>query len=130
MIVGALEIGHPFTHGMRPMMQSWIKDELQTVNLGDQRLDERLATLLDQLSGKPNESIPAACGGWADIQAAYRFFDNAKVTPEKVLAPHRDATIGRCGEHRVVLVAQDTSELQPTRPQAKLGGPLGDEQPW
>lgn len=111
-------------------MQSWIKDELQTANLGDQRLDDRFATLLDQLSSKPNESIPAACGGWADIQAAYRFFDNDKVTPEKVLAPHRQATIGRCGEHPVVLVAQDTSELELTRPHEKVGGPLGDEQHW
>lgn len=111
-------------------MQPWIKDELQTSNLGDQRLNVRFATLLDQLSSKPNESIPAACGGWADINAAYRFFDNDKVTPEKVLAPHGDATVKRCREHSVVLVAQDTSELELTRPQEKVGGPLGDEQHW
>jgi hypothetical protein len=111
-------------------MQSWIKDELLTANLGDERLDKRFATVVDQLSSKPNESIPAACGGWADIQAAYRFFDNDKVTPEKVLAPHRDATIARCRQHPVVLVPQDTSELELTRPQEKVGGPLGDEQHW
>jgi hypothetical protein len=111
-------------------MQSWISGELQTATLGDRRLDQRFAIVLDHLSSKPNESIPAACGGWADIQAAYRFFDNAKVTPEKVLAPHRDATIARCRAHPVVLVAQDTSELELTRPQEKVGGPLSDEQHW
>jgi hypothetical protein len=111
-------------------MQAWIKDELQTATLGDRRLDKRFATVLDHLSSKPSESIPAACGGWADIQAAYRFFDNDKVTPEKVLAPHRDATIRRCGEQPVVLSAQDTSELELTRPQERVGGPLADEQHW
>src|SRR3982750_4246184 len=130
MIGGALDVGHPFTHGMRPTMQTWIKDELQSADLGDQRLNKRFATLLDQMSSKPNESIPAACGGWADIQAAYRFFDNELVTPEKVLAPHGDATIERCRGNAVVLVAQDTSELELTRPHEKVGGPLGDEQHW
>jgi hypothetical protein len=111
-------------------MQTWIEDELQTSRFGDRRLDQRFGTLLDQLSSKPRESIPTACGGWADIQAAYRFFDNDRVTPAKVLAPHRDATIGRCREQPVVLVAQDTSELELTRSQEKVGGPLGDEEHW
>jgi len=111
-------------------MQSWIEDELQTADLGDQRLNRRFGKLLDQLSSKPSQSIPAACGGWADIQAAYRFFDNDEVTPAKVLAPHRDATVGRCREQPVVLIAQDTSELELTRPQEKVGGPLGDEDHW
>jgi Transposase DNA-binding/Transposase Tn5 dimerisation domain len=111
-------------------MQSWVQDELLTVNLGDRRLDNRLALLLDQFSSKPNESIPAACGGWAEIQAAYRFFANDKATPEKVLAPHRQATIERCRQQSVVLVPQDTSELDCTRPNEKVGGPLSDEQHW
>jgi hypothetical protein len=111
-------------------MQSWVQDELQTADLGDERLNKRFAALLDQMSSKPSESIPAACGGWADINAAYRFFDNDKVTPAKVLAPHRDATIGRCAGHKVILVAQDTSELELTRAQEKVGGPLSDEEHW
>lgn len=111
-------------------MQTWIQDELQTAKLGDKRLNKRFGILLDQLSSKPNESIPAACGGWADIMAAYRFFDNDKVTPAKVLAPHHDATIARCAQHKVVLVAQDTTELELTRPKEKVGGPLGDEEHW
>jgi hypothetical protein len=111
-------------------MQTWIEDELQTANFGDKRLDKRFATLVDQMSGKPNESIPAACGGWADIQAAYRFFDNEKVTPAKVLSPHRDALIERCSQHEVVLAAQDTTELEMTRANERVGGPLGDEAHW
>jgi len=111
-------------------MQPWIMEELRTVALGDKRLDQRFATILDQLSGKPRESIPAACGGWSEITAAYRFFDNDKVTPEKILAPHGDAILQRCAEHAVVLIAQDTSELELTRREEKVGGPLGDENHW
>src|SRR5580658_2460103 len=131
MIVGPVEFGHPFTPGRKPIMQDWIVDELQTVNLGDKRLNKRYAKVLDQLSDKPNESIPAAAsGGWAEIKGAYRFLDNDKVTPAKVLAPHHDATIARCAQHPVVLVAQDTSELELTRAKEKVGGPLGDEEHW
>jgi hypothetical protein len=93
-------------------------------------LNDRLALILDQFSSKPHESIPAACGGWAEITAAYRFFDNDKVTSAKVLAPHRNATLTRCREHPVVLVAQDTSDLELTRAQEQVGGPLGDEKHW
>ena len=54
-------------------------------------------------------SINAACGGWAETTAAYRFFDNEKVTPEKLLAPHVAATIERMQGQPVVLLVQDTA---------------------
>jgi hypothetical protein len=111
-------------------MQAWITDELAGVELGDARLDARYGRLLDQLSSKPSVSIPAACGGGADMHAAYRFFDNPKATPAKLLAPHRAATVRRCAAHPVVLVPQDTTALELTRPQERVGGPLGDEQHW
>jgi hypothetical protein len=111
-------------------MQTWVQDELRTADFGDKRLNKRFAKLLDQLSSKPSESIPTACGGSADINAAYRFFSNDKVTPDKVLAPHREATIQRCHEHKVVLIAQDTSEFDLTRAQEEVGGPLSDENHW
>jgi hypothetical protein len=52
--------------------------------------------------------------GWSDTQGAYRFFSNARVTPEKTLQPHRQATLRRMREHAVVLIVQDTSELDYT----------------
>jgi hypothetical protein len=32
--------------------------------------------------------LKAACKGWSEAIAAYRFFNNEKVTEEAVLAPH------------------------------------------
>lgn len=111
-------------------METWIEEALKNTDLGDKRLNKRYRVVLEQLSSKPTLSIPAACGGWADIQAAYRFFDNPKVTPTKLLAPHRALTVQRCAEQAVVLVGQDTTELDVTRPREKVGGPLGDEKHW
>jgi Transposase DNA-binding/Transposase Tn5 dimerisation domain len=111
-------------------MQPWIEQELRTVRLADEHLNSRYRVLLDRLSSKPTLSIPAACKGWAETQAAYRFFDNDRILPEHLLRPHYDATLARIGQHPVVLIPQDTTEFDLTRPQEKIGGPLGDEKHW
>jgi hypothetical protein len=61
------------------------------------------------------------------LEAAYRFFDNPRTRPDGILAPHHDATLGRIRRHPVVLLAQDTSEIDLTRPREVVGGPLSDE---
>lgn len=90
---------------------SWAEEEMRTANLGDERLNARAAKLLEQLGADPRNSIPTACRSWAETMAAYRFFDNEKATFETVLAPHRDATLQRMECCPVVLLAQDTTEL-------------------
>src|SRR5436309_259125 len=105
-------------------MQPWIALETQAVDFGDERLDARFQVLLEQLSDKPSLSIPAACGGHAETAAAYRFFDNDKTVPAKVLAPHHHATLERIRAEAVVIAAQDTTEVDLTRAQEQVGGPL------
>ena len=111
-------------------MQAWIEAETKSVDLGDERLNRRYELLLDCLSDKPSLSIPAACGGCAETTAAYRFFDNAKTDAAGVLKPHHDATVERIRAHEVVIVAQDTTELEIDRPQERVGGPLNEESRW
>ena len=60
------------------MSTEWIHQELETVDLNDKRLDRRFGEVLLALSQQPNVSIPAACGGYAETMAAYRFFSNEK----------------------------------------------------
>jgi hypothetical protein len=108
-------------------MHQWVVDELRTADLGDQRLNQRLALLLDRFSCRPTASLPAACQGRNELEAAYRFFDNPKADYHAVLAPHRDATLARIRQHQVVLLAQDTTEADLSRPPEKVGGPLGDD---
>jgi hypothetical protein len=73
-------------------------------------------------------SIPSACEGWSETRAAYRLFDHAQVTAERVLAPHTACTLERLRAHPRVLCIQDTSELDYTGKTDLQGtGPLNYE---
>lgn len=113
-------------------MQDWVVEELRTSDLGDRRLDKRLVQLADKASRKPTLSIPAGCEGWAETIAAYRFFDNGKVTFEKILEPHKASTLERIQSREVVLALQDTTELDLTAPnrQVKGAGPMNYDARW
>lgn len=104
------------------MLAPWVLDEMKTVDLQDKRLNDRLGEVLSQLGGHPTASIPAACGGYAETAAAYRLFDNEKVDFQKVLQPHIDATRRRVADQPVVVLVQDTSELDLTRPEQQVAG--------
>lgn len=70
--------------------------EIREVRIGDRRLDERAVTLVATLAATPGQSLPAATGGGAALEAAYRFMRNRRVTLAKLLTPHIDATVTRC----------------------------------
>jgi Transposase DNA-binding/Transposase Tn5 dimerisation domain len=108
------------------MLASWVQEEMKTVDLNDKRLNRRVTEVLDQLAGQPTASIPATCKGRAEMQAAYRLFDNDKATFDNILQAHRDATHQRIVEQPVVLMVQDTSEIDLTRPEQQVvgAGPL------
>lgn len=104
-----------------------IQDELRTIDLGDERLNKRSRKVLGTIFADPVASINSACQGWAETQGAYRFFDNDKTRPEKILAPHQEATRARMAEHPVVLIAQDTTELDFGDHPPSGAGPLNSE---
>ena len=114
------------------MAVSWVLDEMKTADLKDKRLNNRLREVLSQLGGRPTASIPAACGGPAEMTAAYRLFDNENATFEAILQPHIDATRQRIASHPVALLVQDTSEIDVTRPQQQVAGagPLDGGSRW
>lgn len=90
--------------------------EFAGADMGDARLTKRLVKLADRLGDAPSASIPGACNGRAETQAAYRLFDQAREEKrglgwEEVLAPHMARTETRMAEHPVVLCLQDTTEL-------------------
>ena len=58
----------------------------------------------------------------AETQGAYRFFDNRKVTFSKVLEPHYQRTLKRMGAQATVLLVQDSTEIDLTRPQRQVTG--------
>ena len=109
------------------MISIWVEKEMGAVNLRHKRRNTHAKQLLSDLAAMPAASIPAAVGGGrAETEAAYRFFDNPNVEFEAILAPHRDSTLQRMRQYETVIIAQDSSELDLTRPeeQVKGAGPL------
>jgi Transposase DNA-binding/Transposase Tn5 dimerisation domain/Transposase DDE domain len=104
------------------MLAPWVVEEMKAADLRDQRLNDRLHLILSQLAAHPTASIPAACGGNAETQAAYRFFDNDKVDFDGVLRPHIACTHTRIAAQHVVLLVPDTTEVDLTRPEQQVHG--------
>jgi hypothetical protein len=104
------------------MLPLWVIEEMINVDLEDKRLDKRFKRVLAALGAHPTASIPAACGGYAETTAAYRFFANGKVTFGNVLQPHLDSTMRRVAVQPIALLVNDTTELDVTRPQQQVHG--------
>jgi hypothetical protein len=132
-------------------MQEWIEKELATAHFGtvhtqtqarkpktrqarprkskgNVKLQKRFQTVLNAMSQKPSLKFPAGCNGTAEVKAAYRFLDNEHVTFTTILGPHQHATLERIRDQPVVLIPQDTTELDLTRPNEVMAGagPLND----
>lgn len=102
----------------------WIIEELGTLSFGDKRLKNRAQKVLAHLSHNATDSIPTACGKAGETKAAYRFFDNDRVTPEKINNTHFEATLARMQAYPVVLIPQDTTVLNfSTQYERKDAGP-------
>jgi hypothetical protein len=106
----------------------WVHREFGGAQLGDARLSRRLLDLGTAFFARPQANIPQACGSTAAAKAAYRFFDNDRVTMDALLEPHHQATIERMRHEPVVLVAQDTTSLCYTmHPGMKGLGPISNK---
>lgn len=114
---------------MEVRMTVSLMDEVRAVDFGDSRLNRRLGRITEEFARQPNLSIPAATTSHAEMEAAYRFFSNDKVTPEKILEPHFRATRDRITQCDFVLLVQDTTELDLTRPEQQVrgAGPMDSE---
>mgnify|MGYP003610473427 FL=1 len=66
----------------------WASKEFGEIDLGDQRLTDRLVKLADKLASSPESPINQACGDWANTKAAYRFFQNERIDGKIILQSH------------------------------------------
>lgn len=80
--------------------------------LGDRRRSTRLVTLAEQFLTRPQGTLPNKLPDPYQLDAAYRFFRTAEITPDAIQEPHRRRTrleLDRTDE--VVLIAHDGTEL-------------------
>lgn len=91
------------------MNNTWAHNEFKTINLGDQRLNNRLIKLSEDFINSPESPINQSCEDWAATKAAYRFFQNESISYKKITHSHVNATLERCNEYPEVLTIQDTT---------------------
>jgi hypothetical protein len=102
-------------------IEAWVDGELAGCSLPDDRLNKRLRKLLVQIGSAMGQSIPLVCQDWANAKAAYRFFDNDRVSEADILAGHFQATRDRMvASDGPILVLHDTTEFsyQREKPEA------------
>jgi hypothetical protein len=88
-----------------------IEDEFEGAELGDGRLTNRMLMLAAALDEAPKASLSLASKTVAAREGAYRFVENAAVTMEALLEPHRRKTAERCKQAKSVYIVSDTSEF-------------------
>lgn len=103
-------------------MECSLAEEVAGVQLGDRRLTKRLSRIVDRLGAQPHASLPGALCSRSEMEAAYRFFANPKVTPAAILSAHAAQTRQRISPERDCLLVQDTTEVVLTRPTQQVHG--------
>ena len=107
--------------------QQWAARQFGQVELGDARRTRRAVKLAAQMVRHPAGSIPEQTGDWASTKAAYRLFSKEDVTFEALGRGHWERTRQTAGSRAVVLMIQDSTQLNYTvRSQMEGLGPVGD----
>ena len=96
---------------MQENISGWVIEEAKTAHFCDKRLGKRFVSLLYCFAKSPDKSIPGACKTWKETIAAYRFFNHEEVTEKEILSPHYDAALERIKKEKMVLIPQDTTEI-------------------
>jgi Transposase DNA-binding/Transposase Tn5 dimerisation domain len=111
--------------------EDWAQAEFGSAELGDARRTARLVELARQLAEYPELSLPQALENGAALKAAYRFFDNADIAHDKVLASHVRSSIERMRVQPVILAVQDTTFIDYSgHPETEGLGPLHPKGGW
>jgi len=107
----------------------WAQEEFAFADLGDSRLNKRLVNVATQLADHPGGTLPQAFPDWAELKAAYRFFDHAAVDFPRVVQPHLERTRSVCREPGEYLIIEDSSNLDFSRHRRTQDlGVIGDGQ--
>jgi hypothetical protein len=106
--------------------RTWVDQEVGEGHFNDVRLAKRFSKLLEMMAHGIGGSIPYACQDWANTKAAYRFFSNAEVSEEQIMAGHFQATRGRLSQTKqLILMLHDTCEFSFQREKDSAIGLLG-----
>ena len=93
-------------------LTQWIQHQFEKINMNDARLEKRAVEIAQGCAEHPEKSLPGRFADWAGLQAAYRFFNNPKVTHQALQQSHYQEVLGKAlWAQELVLFIQDGSEL-------------------
>lgn len=105
----------------------WAGQTFGQVDLGDKRRSKRALEMGAKMAAHPEESLPAQMQERSALMAAYALLNNDAVTMEALLTPHCRQTLAAAGRTALVLLPEDTTELDYTAHPSTTGlGPIGN----
>ena len=97
------------------------------VDLKDARRTSRAVETGARIVRNPGASLPGQMGKWSEVKGAYRLFDSDAVTHEALMTPHYQQTRETARKCPVVLMIQDTTEIDHTSHEKTSGlAQIGD----
>lgn len=96
-----------------PVASEWVEEEMAGVELGDQRLNQRIQRMLRGRWQQLGQSFYRSFGKGSEGKRAYELIENPRpqIHLSSLLAPHQLQTARRMAAETVVLLAQDTTPL-------------------
>ncbi|WP_040441819.1 transposase DNA-binding-containing protein [Ktedonobacter racemifer] len=106
----------------------WAEETFGQVLLHDVRRTRRAVKAASAMVRDVSASLPKQQHIWKEGKALYRFLDEPDVTFAALMQPHWLQTRGEMQERSVILLIQDTTELDLTHRHKMSGiGQIGDE---
>jgi hypothetical protein len=108
--------------------ERWAKQTFGPSQLKDIRRTRRAVKTATRMAQNSSASLPAQMQTWKDVIALYRLLDEADVTFEALMQPHWRQTREQIETRPVVLLVQDTTEVDLSHhPKTKGLGQVGNE---
>jgi hypothetical protein len=108
--------------------EGWAAQQYVSVELGDKRRNRQAVKMAAMMVANPAGSLPEQMGSRSSLDGAYRLLNNERVSMAQLLAPHLKQTLAAARQSPLVLMVEDTTELEYTTHPDKQGlGPVGNE---
>ena len=106
----------------------WAEHTFGSSQLKDVRRTRRAVQVAEQMAANASASLPAQMQGWKEVIALYRLLDEEDVSFEALMQPHWRHTREQILSHPVVLLVQDTTEIDLSHhPHTSGLGQVGNE---
>jgi CHAT domain-containing protein len=109
-------------------MKQLTTNDFPHLDLGDIRRNERLVTIINNVSTQPGASIPQQNGDWSDTKATYEFFKNEQVSIDKLEKAIQHYGDSQLAQQSSVLLIHDISNISYNDLQATGLGYLDNKQ--